>query len=473
MGTGLAVIPNNTTNRFDVLPSESDLGGFDGWKCEIIQSGSHDDTDHFVITDQQHSISTQTGNSVTVNVDGMNATGRSYNAILRISLLNDFTKYTDINLVQQSVSVDLSPNTFSAVPAVGGQTPLITVQTENVLLWSASITVNSGTAIDGRTLVNHAAKLVDENDIPIVPGTLYPVSKQFRVAFPKIYYPNRGIAISATVTVTVGSISKIITVNQSQLAIQTTMNVADLLTGYGTFAYGPGYWQSYYYGVTGGTYGGQTFPGIPGYSRTTSVGSATQYVHAGNSNMNATYDWPGVAGFVQNNDGLLVIMADMPGNIAGLNNTDSPLNVCGYVIGNAGGGAMTSTLNTAVSDTKIYQFLMDKGVNPITTITVDFGGDITSTRATTIPASAVPILIKSDGVRLAIDPLNKLIYCGDSQTFEGALLSGGRREFIDNLMYYVANAAKYGSHFTDMLRDDLDVPAPWDDVWSANKGVTK
>jgi hypothetical protein len=116
---------------------------------------------------------------------------------------------------------------------------------------------------------------------------------------------------------------------------------------------------------------------------------------------------------------------------------------------------------------------MDNGPNPITSVTTNFGGDAIGTRATSIPASAIPILVRPDGsTSLAIDPKNKIIYCGECQVFEGFNLSGNRHQFIDNLIYYVANAAKYGSHFTDMLRDDLNVPAPWDNHWGANKGVT-
>jgi hypothetical protein len=58
---------------------------------------------------------------------------------------------------------------------------------------------------------------------------------------------------------------------------------------------------------------------------------------------------------------------------------------------------------------------------------------------------------------------------------------GQRREFIQNVADFMATAAAYGSHFTDLLLEDkTDLgdgrkaqPAPWDEYWNdtANGGT--
>jgi len=53
-------------------------------------------------------------------------------------------------------------------------------------------------------------------------------------------------------------------------------------------------------------------------------------------------------------------------------------------------------------------------------------------------------------------------------------LTNNRVTFLDNLMYFIGNAMKYGSHFTDLLLEASDPaaqPAPWSAYWGANAGV--
>jgi len=271
--------------------------------------------------------------------------------------------------------------------------------------------------------------------------------------------------------------TKNLTVTQNQLAIQNALNVADPCTGYASFNYGAAYWQWYYYGVIGGNYGGTTFSGIPGYARSTAIGGATNYVHMCNSYLTATYDWTAVNNYrTSTNNGFVAFFGDMngAGNLGAYNSAASPLFNAGYVIANSA-APYTSNLNTAVSSTKVYQFLTTQGHTPISSVSGTFNGDGTSTDIPTIPAGAVPVLTKSNGLpRLIIDPVNNFIYCGDCQTFDGGTAADGRATFDDNLMYYIANAAKYGTNFTDMFIEDGQpnaAPAPWDPIWGANAGV--
>jgi hypothetical protein len=61
---------------------------------------------------------------------------------------------------------------------------------------------------------------------------------------------------------------------------------------------------------------------------------------------------------------------------------------------------------------------------------------------------------------------------GEPHTFN--VVSGNNAHFLDNLIFYIANAAKYGSHFQDLFIEDGEpdsVPAPWDSHWEPNTGV--
>lgn len=84
---------------------------------------------------------------------------------------------------------------------------------------------------------------------------------------------------------------------------------------------------------------------------------------------------------------------------------------------------------------------------------------------------------------MIIDPKNKMLWFGDETPFADGYANsymthstiGGttnyddRSAFINNLIDYMLLAARYGSHFTDLLRDDLNLPAPWDSSWEDRK----
>jgi hypothetical protein len=66
------------------------------------------------------------------------------------------------------------------------------------------------------------------------------------------------------------------------------------------------------------------------------------------------------------------------------------------------------------------------------------------------------------------------VFNGESTNFDGT--SGNRPAFLDNVMFFIANGARYGSHFMDMFIEDSQpgaVPAPWDNYWneSGNGGT--
>jgi len=240
---------------------------------------------------------------------------------------------------------------------------------------------------------------------------------------------------------------------------------------------------------TSGSWGLNT---IPGYMRSgvvynmnvNNIAANVTYLHAvpqisGNNGTN--YNWATINNFIENRDAWTVISIQS-NDLNAINNSNSPLKKAGY--GNASyGGATNAAIYTApaTTGTKIYQFLMDKGNTSLTPgMLSNFftDGIHTTIPVSGLPSSAVVIMSRaSDAGRaiLIIDIEHKFMYIGESQIFWRAneLNTGNRGLFLNNLMYFTGNAMKYGSHFTDLLNDELStpIPPPWDDIWGANKGV--
>jgi len=502
MGTGLANIAGNATNTFNVLPSMMDDPANPGnqiispWTATIIPTGANNDTAFFTITTQTYDANNSANNVVTVNAVGVNASGRSYQAILHVVLNSDPSKYTDIQLIQQSASVDTSPNTFSAIPTNGGTTPAITVNADASLQWSAAITTTSGTSTDGRVLVNHAATLVNAADnSPIVAGTNYPMGTQFKVVFPKVYYPNREIpSLAATVTVSVGGMQKILTVSQTSLIARNMIGFG--MNGAPTYGNLGDIYNAGWDGTNNGGYApaaGTGLASIPGYTRyspngssaTTALPSGTAYLHVVPHGYGAAYSWSVVDNFIDSDNGWTVLSCQDNSGLPPMNNANSPLqrNGAGYqpIVYGAGGNGSYSTASSA---TKLYQFIMQqpKGTAtlPLGTATNFYTDGVSTYLPQPWPSSAVVFLTRTGNANqalLVVDIKNGFLYMGDSQLFwyNTYLTTGGnpddRYYLLDNLMYFIGNASKYGSNFTDMLRDDLSVPAPWDPIWGANAGV--
>ncbi len=461
-GTGLADVANNSVTAFNVYPTDGD--NVIPWDCKLMQSGANDDTAAF--TYSKTTSGNINGNSVTVGVAGANPLDRVRSATLRIFLVGNEGKYVDILLVQQSQTIDISPNSFLPIPVIGGETGLITVTADGTQ-WSATMAMGTATSSDGHSLVNHKAYLTDENGMAIDQNTPYPMSQKFKVVFPKVYYPNREIPVTATVTLKlVGTeITKNFTVTQNTLTSKGVYAV-NLRTGWGSIGSATGNWFDYY---------ATNVRKIPGFSITntpTTIPSNTTYMHVCDRNMSSGYDWSKVNTFMSSTDAITVLVGDDRGGVSAMNNGFSGR---GYNFISPS-GSTNGKANPAVADTRIMQLLTTKGGTSITLASIsefNCGGD--NTVATVIPDTAVPVIVKtnnSNQVMMAIDPANMMIYIGEGEMFHTAT-SGNRSVFCDNLFYYVGNAARYGSHFTDMLIDNSAIPAPWDDVWGANKGVVK
>jgi hypothetical protein len=498
-GTGLAAIAGNNTAIFNVRPSMEDDGNggeqIANWGWRIIQTpaSSNNDVDKFAVSNVGNSQSDAALNTITVGAVGMNTSGRPYTAVLRLYLSLDETTYTDISLVQQSLGISLSPGTMPAVGVVGGRTSPITVVADASLTWSATITTNAGTSPDGlRSLVRHEAILVDQNGTAIVAGTQYPTTTQIRVVFPKVYYPNRDIPISATVTVTVEGMTTSTTVSQTTLTAKS-------MSGYGMTGspdYG-GLGNTYNRGWDGasGTFG---LAQIPGYTRlgvgnmnVTAIPANATYLHvtahiSGSAGTN--YNWSVVNNFIDTRDAWTVFSVQATSARNPMNNPDSPLkrNGAGYQDVSYSVSSAWSQVSQVHESSKLYQFVMDRATNPIPTGTpfgnnnVGFYNDgVNCTMPAPWPSTAVVLMTKINNANqasLIVDIKNKFLWIGESQIFwYDSYLDNNRGRFLENLMYFIGNASKYGSHFTDLLLEDGDPdaqPAPWDTAhWGANAGV--
>ncbi len=492
MGTGLAAVAGNTTDTFNVHPSMESDGGegeqIAEWTYKKMPSGEYDDTAMFDVVNMVYDPADMSANTITAAAVGQNMSGRRYTATLRIFLTLDETVYTDLQLVQQTLGVSLSPGTLPAVDVDGGRTSPITVIADESLTWSAALVSDCIAGTDGRTVVHHEARLVDQYGNPITPGTQYPMSTQICVEFPKTYYPNRGTLPRATVTVTVEGMQAVVTVLQSEL-------MAKPLAGYGMTGYPAwgGLGDTYDAGWEGtsGTYGLKQIPGYIQYaavdiSSTAPVPNAVYYLHvvptiAGAAGTN--YDWAVVNGFMSGVDGLALFGVDDTSAVAPVNNASSPFKAANYPDVIYDGGLGYSQV--VESDTKLYHFVMDQGNTPLepADITSAFMEDTVNTYYDTsqLPPTAIVLMGRTSDpthATLIVDIQNKFIYRGCAQAFwNSTYLTNNRGVFLDNLMYYIANAAKYGTNFTDLLLEDDQPgaqPPPWDtDYWGANAGVTK
>lgn len=478
LGTGLASVSDNTTNTFNVYPSTQTVEGssdvtIDPWSYMLISyDDTNDDTGMFTIS-ATTSTSDTSGNTITVNPVGENLSGRSYQAWMRIYLTDDNTVYTDILVVQQSYQIETSPNTFTTlVAAAGGQSDLIEVLGESTMQWYANI--ETATTTSGVELTNHGASLVDSNGNTITAGSSQSMSTQFRVQFPKVYFPNRERTVVAYVTVGIvgTNLTRTLTISQN-----------------GIYNSGVNVWSSsslYYGAINNGYFKGYsdalTATGINLSTSYVSSGTtATNYAHMANASMTvSSYDWSTVNTFRSAKDAITVILGDEYATypVNALNSSTSPLGSNGYTINGSGNLSTTvySVMNTDsdVTATRIYQFLTTHGATAVDPTSIaSFFTDGVRTEASAWPSTAVPIVVSgSNSARaiMLIDMTNSLVYIGEGQIFYNTTyLTNNRSVFMNNFIQYVRNAAMYGSHFTDLLREDLNLPEPWSDTWGSNK----
>ena len=502
MGSVISVSPNLSSHAFaSISPASVQFAVFPGeenslineWDWVILQKGFSDHRARFT-ADTTSSRVNQARNVITVQATGNNTSDVNYEAILRIFQKAAPSNYVEINLTQKMLELRLIPSSLPPVPVTGGKSAAIEVETAPTLRWSATIITTCGAASDGRNLVNHAAVLITESGNTVNPGATYPASEKFYVAFPKIYYPNREIPnITATVTVTVEGITATATVKQTSLTSKG-FNATGFGGGGGELlASGSNYNEAYSTMLRSIT--GYNYIGAVPLAGTNAISSNTTFLHIANAQATSS----SVANAItklnnfRNNpsfDGLTLLAGDYRGSY-NLQFSNQVMDA-GYTIVDAGsfGNENRGQIVTepAVMQTRVYQFLMRHCWTELLVngnqilLTGTFYGNRERAMASAWPADAVTMITDGAGrpPTLIIDPARKLIFFGESEYFNTGYydpvtnvagsgeLSGYRGAFLHNLTYYIANAARYGSHFTDLLRDDLGLPSLWDPVWGAN-----
>lgn len=436
-------------------------------------------------------------NTLQVAVNGANNTTVRERVILRVWLVEDKSKYAEIVLIQRPKSFTLSPATVSIIPAVGGTTSLITVEGDSGMKWNA-VSAMVSTPYSGRRLVNHEASFFDQNGNALDLSQPQDMSTQFRVVMPKIYWPNREIS-----NITLVVLVELLNPDGTGTGVKANIGVMQqplYSKGFNAWDVRPDGWGS----LMGGNHFDAYKSAINSWSGyrvsrnyVESGSEATTYVHLNTRNLK-TYNWSDINTFIARKDGVTLILGDDSDAQSVLNSSSSPLYLTGYrtEYGGDGSGYGVAVVNSDVFWTRIYQLLMRYGkyvkTPELSTKTkygaghIHFKIDNVRSEATSIPRTAVPVVknLRSGRTIMGIDPTTKLIYLGECQLFESPENSdiatyGHGYAFMCNFLHYIENAAKYGSHFTDMLIDFVNlgtpsqklnpVPAPWDEVWGDNK----
>lgn len=510
-GSGTAIL----SDLVEIFPSYDDNGSgsdprylINDWIYELYNYGTEEpySGNRFSVSLQNRTGATNTIpgtsglNTLRIATNGANNSTLRERATLRVWLVEDESKYAEITLIQRPKTFTLNPSTVPIIPVVGGETPLITVEGDSDMKWKA-ITMTIAAPFESRNLVNHEPSFFDQNGNALDISQPQNMDTQFRITMPKIYWPNREIT-NITIVVLVELL------NPDGTGTGVTANISVMqqpLQSKGFYAWDANTngWGS----LIGGNYFGayqSALNGWAGYRVSTNYVNTsyeeTTYVHLSSRKLKI-YNWSTINSFIANKDGVTVILGDDADANTVLNDIESPLCQAGYSIASEKGGAGASyglaVVNNNVSWTRIYQLLMKYGKHTKTPSLssktqpgagyIHFKMDGYRSEATTIPFSAVAIVknISSGNTIMAIDPKNKLVFLGECQIFEspenGKNIDsyGDANGFMYNFLYYMENAAKYGSHFTDMLIDFVNegtsslkfnpVPPPWDEVWGNNK----
>ncbi len=386
------------------------------------------------------------------------------------------------------------------VPVVGGESGLIELTgvpeaLVSKLSMKVSLATMSGTALDGRKLIHHNAILTDEHGNALDQSNSWPVTRRFRVKFPKLYYPNREISgITGVMTVTLSDgTTKACSVTQNPLTPRA-MNAWNFSTGggvgwgniIGDDHYNP-YLRTLLYAIPG--WSGKGAGTTDNYNEVIPDNINYTHVTLNFGSASADFTWNRVNEWrASHPDGLTVLTAHNVGGVPYLNLATSPLNsdpegneypvhYPHAVYGNTNPSGDSHWFRTASSNTKVYQYIMQHAVNKLDADHLRAKGfysdanNLSSIPVEGLPGSAVPMLHHINGrSTLIIDPERHLVYFGETEHFQDDRLDSNRGPFLQNVVKYMELATLYGSHFTDLLIESGPKArhAPWDSYWGAN-----
>jgi hypothetical protein len=479
---------NYATKQRVTVDGTTSLGNKE-WTAVILPTSANAD---------KFTLSSTEGNGVgsqrtfDIGTVGQNTSGSLYSAIIRVSLKQETTAFTDITVTQESAGFTLAtkPGTGSVTTPIaktGGTSPVFVVETDASFKWSAKVTMSATPTTGGTTIVNHTARIYDASSGNLIPdGTVRPVSDNFLLVFPKVYWPNREIhGITATVTVTLHDangdptpLTRTVNISQNPLiSAGTVASNMQIHSGAGGNT-GGGDWGSLYCTVYDPNYVTAVINNFTRINGAPDI-KTTTYLHA------YTYElrdsptpapgWAKIDNFRTQKDAITVVSM-VGGSISQMNLAGTTMPKLGFSIAAPGPTSnISGRLDTSSADKKLYKILVTKGRYTISSpSTLTFFMDGNSTAANKLPPTAVPIIknVNNGHCVLAIDASLKIIYIGEAQVLgsnDGWSANPGRQALLNNLMFYIRNAAAYGSHFTDLLNDNLsNVPDIWDPVWGSN-----
>jgi hypothetical protein len=411
--------------------------------------------------------------------------------------------FADLTVLQKLGEFTFNPSTFESVPAAGDVTEWIEVET-GAGFWSFDKVAYGSTKVDGRRLVKHNAVIevqnFNANGTPAGdPGEyelrkIYPKTTRFRVRFPKIYYPNRGIEPSVSLTVKVGGMRQTITARQTPLTAKP-LSIYQVVTGtiYGAFYEGENYIaEALKQSLLSEQFTIENY-GAGSYGNTVPVTTTLLYsVYNNNQPWTTTNDYRSRS---IENWSMIQSQNEAPA-VTAAGRDDSPLKAAGYTLTDVvTWTAHPATLNSdqTVRATKLMRYLLEKSpkncLNEVDT-SVDgraagvFWQDDISTVAdiSNSNGTPVPLIVTNIGVSTFIDIKNRIFWMGETEHF-GSLItgsptrrvSGDQLLFTQNIADFMAKAVAYGSAFTDLLLEEdtkfdagdnrAPQPAPWDEYW--------
>lgn len=430
--------------------------------------------------------------TLTIGVAATNGTTANYTATLTITDSEGSTY--QIELAQAPLTINVKTSSPTTVNAVGGETGDVILDINDASAsWTASLTA---AGVEG-TVYHHDVKLVyaatgDE----VEEGDVLTATTPIRVKFPKIYFPNREITVKATVTFTTNEGATIShTFTQNKLASAGVHIWSSYYSCWGSISFNSAgaangsyfqpfstYLKSHVLNGISSDNSSVTNASSASSANTVAVtGSKTTWAHVSNNGLSRAQTWEKVKSFMDDVDGVTVFMSD-DYNVAPLYSLAnySPMANLGYQFisgisaSQAAGNYTYPITDTSITATRVYQFIMKYGKQTIPSSFTSLYNDGVNTGVTGYPEYAVPLLkYDNDTYAMVIDPVNKLVYHGDCTNFYYTVnTSNGRQQFMSNYQDYLTYAAMYGSHFTDLLREDggyASLPAPWDETaWGAN-----
>ena len=117
---------------------------------------------------------------------------------------------------------------------------------------------------------------------------------------------------------------------------------------------------------------------------------------------------------------------------------------------------VAATPPAGILQKKLWDYVMNSPFGTVNPAALNYNGDAYGGGLTVMPSSAVAILVQSNSGRVqqAIDPVNRVIYVGNSDMF-GSNTPGTFAMDLDNailirnVLAFMVNASQYGATFLD------------------------